>query len=100
MIILERISKILSFDKIKLRDNSFFDSQLPTVLWFGYLYNRTLNNKINKLHERSLEILYKENCSSFEQLLLNYKSVTMHDRNVHKFGNKNLENYNCRIYVV
>ena len=50
------------------------------------LYNRSLNNKINKLHERSLRILYKDDCSTFEQLLAKDESVTMHDRNVQKLA--------------
>ena len=38
--------------------------------------------KINKLHERSLRILYKDDSSSFNELLKKDKSVTMHVRNI------------------
>ena len=48
------------------------------------LYNRSLNRKINKLHERALRILYKDDISTFEQLLSKDESVTMHHRNMQK----------------
>ena len=50
------------------------------------LYNRSINRKINKLHERALRILYKDNISTFEQLLSKDESVTMHHRNMQKLA--------------
>ena len=41
-----------------------------------------VNNKINRLHERSLRILYKDNIRSFENLLKRDKSFTIHQRNI------------------
>ena len=32
-------------------------------------YNRTTNNKINKLHERALRLVYDDYLSAFEELL-------------------------------
>ena len=40
------------------------------------------NNKINKLQEISLRILYKYDCSNFEELLRKNNSVTIHIRNI------------------
>ena len=40
------------------------------------------NNKINKLQERSLRILYKDYYSNFEELLKKNHSVTIHIRNI------------------
>ena len=40
-------------------------------------------NKINKLHERSLRIGYKDDISSFEELLLKHGSLSTHHRNIH-----------------
>ena len=40
------------------------------------------NNKINHLYERSLRIVYKDNISSFEDLLKRDKSFTIHQRNI------------------
>ena len=41
-----------------------------------------LNNRINKIHERSLRIVYRDNCSSFEELLCKDNSFTVHERNI------------------
>ena len=43
---------------------------------------RKLNNKINKLHERCLRIVYSDNTSSFEELLETDNSVSVHHRNI------------------
>ena len=45
-------------------------------------HNRTINNKINRLHERCLRIVYNDNKSSFQELLDKDKGVTIHVKNV------------------
>ena len=45
-------------------------------------HSRKLNNKINKLHERCLQIACSSNTSSFEELLETDKSVSVHHRNI------------------
>ena len=50
------------------------------LLWM--CHSRTLNSKINKLHERSLRLVYDDGQSTFEELLNIGKSVTIHHRNV------------------
>ena len=45
-------------------------------------HNRTVNNKINCLHERCLRIVYNDNKSSFQELLDKGKGVTIHVKNV------------------
>ena len=49
-------------------------------------HNRKENNKINRLHERSLRILYKDDTSTFEQLLTKDGSFTIHQRNIQKLA--------------
>ena len=55
---------------------------------FGYcpltwmFYIRKANSKINHIHERSLRILYKDNISSFEELLKKDKSFRIHHRKI------------------
>ena len=44
-------------------------------------YNRKVNSKINHIHERSLKIVYKDDISSFEELLKKDKSF-WHHRNI------------------
>ena len=41
-----------------------------------------MNNRLNKIHERSLRIVYRDETSSFEQLLEKSNSVTIHQKNL------------------
>ena len=50
------------------------------LVWMRH--SRTLNNKINKLHERTLRLVYDDRQSTFEELLDIDKSVTIHHRNL------------------
>ena len=44
------------------------------------LHSRTLNNRINNIHQRALRLRYKDNKSSFKQLLRKDHSVTVHQK--------------------
>ena len=44
--------------------------------------SKTLNKKINKLHEKALRLVYDDRQSTFEELLNIDKSVTIRHRNV------------------
>ena len=44
--------------------------------------SRKLNNKINRLHERCLLVVYTDILSSFEELLNKNNSVSIYDRNL------------------
>ena len=46
------------------------------------MHNRTLNNRINKIQERALRIVYDNRNSTFEELLRKDDSVTIHTRNI------------------
>ena len=45
-------------------------------------HNRTLNNKINRIHERALRIVYRDKTSNFTELLQKDNAVTVHQRNL------------------
>ena len=45
-------------------------------------HNRGLNNKVNRLHERCLRIIYNDKCSNFEELLNKDNSVSIHHHNI------------------
>ena len=47
---------------------------------------RQLNNKINKLHERTLRMVYKNANLSFQELLKLDKSFCIHHRNLQKLA--------------
>ena len=84
--VLARMSNILSLPKMTLLIKSFFESQFAYCPSVWMLYNISLNKRINKLHERALRILYKDDISTFEQLLTKDESVTMHHRNMQKLA--------------
>ena len=46
-------------------------------------HSRSLNKKINQLHERCLRIIYNDKRSSFEELLVKDNSVSVHHNNIH-----------------
>ena len=45
-------------------------------------HGRGVNNKINHLHERSFRIVYKDNNSSFKELLRKDNSFTVQPTNI------------------
>ena len=45
-------------------------------------HSRTINNKINRIHERSLRITYNDKPSAFQNLLEKDDSVIIHHRNI------------------
>ena len=57
-------------------------SYLPIQLLSINLDSTTLNNRINNIHERALRLTYKDNKSSFKQLIEIDHFVTVHHQNV------------------
>ena len=49
-------------------------------------HNRTLNNKINKLHERASRIVYSNDELTFKELLEKDNSITIHQRNLQRLA--------------
>ena len=54
--------------------------QYCQLIWMNH--SRKLNNKINRIHERALRIVYNDYSSSFEELLKIDDSVTIHVQNI------------------
>ena len=80
---LGRITNYMELPKRRTLLNAFFKSQFnycPTIWMF---HNRSLNNKINRLHERCLRIIYNDKHSNFEELLNKDSSVSIHHNNLH-----------------
>ena len=48
--------------------NAFFEVQFNYNPLIWPLHSRKINNKINRLHERRLRILYNNNLSTFDKL--------------------------------
>ena len=45
-------------------------------------HNKSINNKINNLHERALKLIYCDHSSSFQELLQRDNSVTIPEKNI------------------
>ena len=60
---------------------AFFTAQFSYFPLIWMFYSRKLNNKINKLYECCLRIVYSDNTSSFEELFETDNSVSVHHRN-------------------
>ena len=45
-------------------------------------HERQINDKINKLHERVLRIVYNDTVTSFKNLLIKDKSFTIHHQSM------------------
>ena len=61
---------------------SFITSQFGYCPLIWTIHCRTLNNKINSIHERTLRITYNNRKSFFEELLRKDNTVSIHDRNL------------------
>ena len=61
--------------------NAFFKSQFNYCSLSWMYHTRRNNNKIDRLHERRLRIIYNDKRSSFEALLEKDGSVSIHESN-------------------
>ena len=79
--VLTRIKKYLDFNKLQLLFKTFFDSQFKYCPLTWMFHSRTTSNKINKLHERALRLVYGDYGSTFEELLEKDNSFTVNHYN-------------------
>ena len=83
---LARISQFMNQHKLKILMKAFIESQFGYCPLIWMFHSRTLNNKINRLHLRALRLVYKDNTSSFQELLTMDNSFTIHHRNLQKLA--------------
>ena len=67
--VLSRLSNYVIFEKRKILLKVFVESQFGYCPLTWMFHGRRANSKINHIHERALRIVYKNNVSSFEELL-------------------------------
>ena len=79
---LSRISNYMDLLQRKIIVYAFILSQFGYCPLVWMLHSRQLNNRINKIHERALRIVYQDSTMSFEALLAKDKSFTIHERNI------------------
>ena len=80
---LARVTNYLELPKRAILMNAFFKAPFNYchVIWM--FHSHSLNNKINRLHERCLRIIYNDKRSTFEELLAKDNSVSVHHNNIH-----------------
>ena len=90
---LARLVRILPFHKRHLILKTFIESQFSYCPLVWMFCSRTMNRKINHIHERALRLVYQDYTSSFGDLLKNDKSLSFHHRNIHQVA---IEMYKVR----
>ena len=91
---LARISNYMNQEKLRLLMKSFIESQFSYCPLIWMFHGRTLNNRINRLHERGLRLVYKNYALSFEELLRKDNSFTIHHRNLQKLATEMYKAHN------
>ena len=79
---LARIVNYMDLPKRKVLMKAFITFQFSYCPLISMLHSRTLNNRINDIHERALRLTYKGSKSLFKQLLEKDHSVTIHHKNL------------------
>ena len=76
---LSRVAKFMNTEKRRIIMKAFINSQFSYCPLVWMFHSRTLNNRINKIHERAMRLVHDDNVSSFQELL---NSFTIHERNI------------------
>ena len=79
--------------KRRLLVNTFFTSQFNYCPLTWMFHSRKLNNKINRLHERCLWLIYSDRSSLYEELLDKDNAVPIHQKNLQKLAIEMFKTY-------
>ena len=79
---LARMSCFISQKRRRLIAKTFIESQFSYCPLVWMFHDRLVNKKINRLHERTLRIVYHDYTATFNELLERDKSYTIHQRNI------------------
>ena len=71
---LTRVAKFLPFKKSRILFKAFTESQFKYCPLVWMYHGRQIDDKINKLHERALRIVYNDTFTSFEEFLVKDKT--------------------------
>ena len=78
---LRRIRKFLTIQKAKMLGIAFIDSQFNYAPLLWMFCRKTLYSKIEKIHHRTLKVMYQSN-DTYENLLLQSNTVSVHQRHL------------------
>ena len=76
----------MDISRRKIVMNAFLRSEFNYCPLIWMCHNRSLNLKINRLHERYLRIIYSDKKSSFDEFLDKDESVSIYHQNIQKLG--------------
>ena len=93
MSVFARLSSYMTPTQSRVLKKSFMEAQFDYFPLVWMFHSRALNRKISHLHERSLNIVYRDSINSFHELLQNYHSFTIHRRNIQSL---NIELYKIK----
>ena len=79
---LARVSCYMDTEKLQLLMRAFVLSHFSYCPLVWMFYDRTINHRINHVHERALRIAYKDHGNDFGYLLEQSNSVPIHIRNL------------------
>ena len=74
--------------------NAFIFSQFGYCPLVWMFHSRKLNNRINNIHEGALRIVFRDHKSTFQQMLKQNKSVSIHQRNLQILATENFKTKN------
>ena len=80
---LARIRKFISFEQAKRLSEAYIMSTFTYCPLIWMYCSKTANNLINKIHKRSLRVIYEMEDANFEDLLIRDSSWTIHENNIH-----------------
>ena len=83
---LSRISKYISFNKLKILMQSFIISQFNYCSLIWMFNDRMINNRINRLHARALRLVHRDKESTFVELLRKSNDLTIHQKHIQKLA--------------
>ena len=83
---LARISNYMCQNKLRILMKAFIESQFGYCPLTWMFHSRKLNNRINRLHERALRLVYKNSNLTFEELLRKDNSHSIHNQNLQKLA--------------
>ena len=84
--IFSRMFKFLTFKKRRVLNKAYFESQFKYCPLVWMFHGKQVNNKINRLHERALRMIYEDSTSSFDTLLEKVMSFSVHDKNIQQIA--------------
>ena len=79
---LARVVKFIPFEKKRILLKTFIESQFSYCPLIWMFCSRTMNRKINHIHERALRLVYNDYIKSFDELLKKDNTVSIHHRNI------------------